>query len=159
MPMDTNPDQTPRDALSPETYLGSKRMEYFYPDGGVNNGSRVFNLADNLVRNSFSLGGGWTISDENAVTGQNAILNYNFVADKVFLVLRPGTATNPKVKVYVDGKLVDDTNAGSDVKNGEVIIDSDRLYNLVDLRGKTENHVLRLEFSGNGIEAFAFTFG
>lgn len=62
------------------------------------------------------------------------------------------------VKVFVDGQLVDETNAGIDVKNGNITIDSDRLYNVVDLKSKTENHLLRLEFD-EGISVYAFTFG
>ncbi|MFS8159859.1 MAG: hypothetical protein ACMG6E_06545 [Candidatus Roizmanbacteria bacterium] len=33
------------------------------------------------------------------------------------------------------------------------------MYNLIDLKGSVENHVLKLEFITPGIEAYAFTFG
>ncbi len=153
------PDQTPKTRISPETYLGSKRMEFYFPDGNTKNGDFSFTLRDDLAVNSFSLGGQWIVSDENAVAGSNAVLNYNFNANKVFLVMRPGAAGgNAAVKVLVDGKQVNILNAGTDVRDGVVKIDSDRLYNLVDLKGKTGNHLLRLEFTP-GIENFAFTFG
>lgn len=154
------PDQTPKTSISPETYLGAKRMQFYYPSGSTGLGQQTFTLSDNLAKDSFSLGGQWDITDEAAITGNNAVLNYNFYANKVFLVLSPGsTGKTATVKVYVDGKLVDGSNAGQDVKNGVVIIDADRLFNLVDLRGNTGNHILRLEFQDAGIEAFAFTFG
>jgi hypothetical protein len=58
----------------------------------------------------------------------------------------------------LDGNPIDVSSAGSDVTGSYVTIDSDRLYNLVDLKGKTETHLLELEFS-KGVAAFAFTFG
>lgn len=154
------PDQTPTSNLSPESYLGSQRMEFKYPYGSVGNGNQTFTLPDNLPLNSFAFGGSWTITDGYAVTGNKAFLEYNFYADKVFLVIRPGNATgNPSVKVSIDGKEMNSLNAGVDVKNGVVNITVDKLYNLVDLKGKVESHVLKLEFNNPGIQVYAFTFG
>lgn len=156
--VETMPDETPRGRLSPESYLGSSRMQYLFPNGNAGNGKKTLTLAKNLPVNSFSLGGEWTIADEDAVAGKNAVLEYHFTASKVFLVLRPGSATNATVKVLLDGKVVDSLNSGSDVTNGIVTIDSDRLYELIRLSSQQE-HILRLEFQTPGIQAFAFTFG
>jgi len=152
------PDETPKIRFSPETYLGSNRMQYYYPGGNTGNVSKNFTLSDNIIYNSFGLGGNWEIEEESATAGKNAVLNYNFYANKVFLVMRPGTTKSRTVKVYLDGKPVNSSNAGSDVQNGIISIDSDRLYNLIDLKGNFGNHILKLEF-GSGIEIFAFTFG
>ncbi|MBI4067760.1 cytochrome c biogenesis protein DipZ [Candidatus Gottesmanbacteria bacterium] len=153
------PDETPRTRISPEMYLGSSRMSNFYPNGNVANGRQTFTLSQNISQDTFSLGGEWTIDDEYSMAGKNAVLELNFSANKLFLVMRPPTVkTLVKLKVSVDGKLADDLNAGIDVQNGIVTIESDRLYNLVDLNRKTENHLLRLEFDP-GISVYAFTFG
>lgn len=158
--LDNKQDETPQSRLSPETYLGSKRMQYLDSIGQVGNGAQQFTLSNSPASNSFSFGGKWNITDETAIAGDKAVLNLNFTAQKVFLVLRPGIAgKNAKVKVYLDGKVVTKTNAGEDIKDGIVTIDTDRLYTLIDLKGKTENHILKLEFQVPGIEAFAFTFG
>jgi len=158
--LDNKPDQTPEGMLSPETYVGAERMEYYYPTGTLQAGKREFALSDKLRQDSFSLGGEWDVRSEDAVAGENARLDYRFYADKVFLVLRPGAAgSNAKVKVSVNGKAVDGTNAGADVNNGEIIVNSDRLYNLIDLKGKPGSYVLQLQFETPGVEAFAFTFG
>lgn len=154
------PDQTPKLQFSPETYLGANRMQYYYPDGSTGIVNKNFTLFQSPTPNSFSLGGQWNVIAENAATGKDAVLSYNFYANKVFLVLRPGTAgVNAKVKVFLDGKLVDSLNSGADVVNGITTIDSDRLYNLIDLKGKPGNHILKLEFENPGSEVFAFTFG
>ena len=158
--LETLPDQTPSGNISPETYLNSTRMQYYYPSGSLSNGKQTFTLLDNPPLNTFTLGGDWTIDSDNAVTGKNATLNYHFTAGKVFLVLRPGTAgSQAKVKVFLDGKVLDNSNKGNDVNKGEVVVDSDRLYNLIDLQGNSGEHILKLEFESSGIEAFAFTFG
>jgi cytochrome c biogenesis protein CcdA/thiol-disulfide isomerase/thioredoxin len=152
-------DQTPKMSLSPETYLGSDRMQFYYPNGNTGNVNQEFKLSENIPQDSFSLGGQWDITAETAIAVKNAVLDCNFFADKVFLVLRPGVSKNSKVKIFLDGKAVDSSNAGSDIQNGEIIIDSDRLYNLIDLKGNPGNHLLKLEFQDSGTEAFAFTFG
>ncbi len=146
--LENMPDQTPKTRLSPEAYLGSTRMQYYHPGGRVSSGLHEFTLSENLPKDSFSFGGGWNITSENAISGKNAVLNYSFTAGKVFLVLRPGTSSQGKVKVFVDGKFKE-----------IVTVDTDRLYTLVDLKGETGNHVLKLEFQTPGIEIFAFTFG
>ncbi len=159
-PLSAVPDQTPEGEQSPETYLGAYRMEYYYPSGTLHVGPRHFDLAEVPDVNTFSLGGIWDIRQHEAVSGADAKLNYRFIADKVFLVLRPGTAgIGAKVRVLVDGKPVNGSNAGSDVKDGYVTIDSARLYTLVNLHGRPGTHILTLEFEKTGIEAFAFTFG
>lgn len=158
--IDNLPDQTPNGEQSPETYLGAERMEYYYDGGSTGTGDKTFTLADNLHQDSFSFGGDWDIEKEYAVAGKDAAMNYKFYAGKVFLVLRPGSAgLMAKVRVFLDGKPVDGSNAGADVDNGEITVNADRLYDLIDLRGKAGHHVLLLQFETPGIEAFAFTFG
>lgn len=153
-------DQTPRTQLSPETYLGSLRMQYYYPSQQLANGSHVLNVSTALDLNTFSLGGTWAISDEYAMNEKNGVLTYNFIANKVFLVIRPSTSKgSDKVKVYLDGKLVDNAYAGTDVLNGVVTVNQERLYHLIDLHQKDGTHILRLEFETPGTSVYAFTFG
>jgi cytochrome c biogenesis protein CcdA/thiol-disulfide isomerase/thioredoxin len=158
--IDNLPDQTPEGNQSPETYLGADRMEYYYDGGNVGTVDKTFSLGEDLHQDSFSFGGGWDVRKEYAVAGKDASLNYKFLADKVFLVLKPGQAgPMAKVEVLLDGKPVDGSNAGSDVQNGVITVNSDRLYNLINLKGQSGRHVLLLKFETPGIEAFAFTFG
>jgi cytochrome c biogenesis protein CcdA/thiol-disulfide isomerase/thioredoxin len=144
--------------ISQETYLGYQRMEFLMGQRNSGPGEKEFRLQDLISENTFSFGGVWEITKESAVAKDSAVIVYNFNADKVFLVMNPPDAKTGKVKVYLDDRLVDLSRAGADVVNGVVTVDSDRLYELIDLRGNPGNHLLRLEFS-DGIEAFAFTFG
>ncbi len=153
------PDETPSNSISPETYLGSSRMQYYYPAGNLGNGSNNFTLSNNLSQNSFSIGGLWTIENEFAVANNHASLNYNFTADKVYIILNPGAIKPGIVRILFDGKPISSNEAGADVNNSQVKVDSDRLYSIVDLHGKYENHIVTLEFLSQGIQVFTFTFG
>lgn len=140
------PDQTPRLRVSPETYLGLKRRERFTTE------------QKSIPLNYFTLSGKWDVEDEFAKAAKNTTLQFHFIAQHVYLVMHPAQAGD-KVKVYLDGKLINDSAAGKDVKNSEVTLDMERLYDLVDLQGKTEDHILKLEFENDGTACFAFTFG
>jgi cytochrome c biogenesis protein CcdA/thiol-disulfide isomerase/thioredoxin len=155
----TMPDETPRGEQSPETYLGSDRSQYHYPDRNTVAGTYKYTLSPALPVDRFTLGGTWTIQPEHITSGKDAVLRYHFQGKKVFLVIRPNAAKNGKVRILFDGNVIPAEVAGEDVKNGMITIDQDRLYTLVDLHGKTEEHTITIEFLDPGIEAFAFTFG
>ncbi len=87
-----------------------------------------------------------------------SILELNFYADKVFLVVSPGKGGD-KMRVLLDGKVPDAMVVGEDIRNGEVILDHDRLYEIIDLHGKRGKHLLQLEFPQDGTAIYAFTFG
>src|SRR3990167_5088995 len=124
--------------LTPETYLGSSRREF----------------------GAFTLTGNWDTQDEYSASSKGSVLEINFYADKVFLVITPKTPDD-RVKVFLDGKVVAESNAGDDVDSGYVRFDENHpndLYNLIDLKGNPGNHLLRLEFETEGTKVFAFTF-
>ncbi len=142
------PDQTPQGPISPETYLGYQRMEFLYP-GGTTGGpaDKEFTLSKNIPLNSFSFGGNWKIGSENAQSGQNAVLEYNFQASNVYLVIEPPKNSSGQIKVFIDGK-----------PNGTITVDSNKLYNIFK-SNNVEKHLLRLEFLTPGIMPHAFQFG
>jgi len=91
--------------------------------------------------------GTWNLQAEFARPGPGAALVLKFHADKVFLVIGPAHAGD-RIKVLMDGKAMDD-----------IILDNQRLYDVIDLKGAVEIHTLRLEFPDEGISVYAFTFG
>ena len=157
MPLSDIVEQTPKARISPETYLGASRMAYYYPTQNTGVTNFVFTLPGDIPLNAFSFGGKWNIGQESATADNGSELVYRFFANKVFLVMKPNSGQGT-VTVYLDDKLVGSAG-GQDVQNGVVTIDSDRLYDLIDLGGVPGEHTLKLHFNGSGIEAFAFTFG
>ena len=73
--------------------------------------------------------------------------------------MRPKTEGIPgKLEVPLDGKPVQAANAGEDVVNGVVTVDTDRLYKLITLPAQGE-HIVELRFLDANLELYAFTFG
>lgn len=145
--------------LTPETYLGFARINklQFSSNESPLLGAREYSLPQTLDKDEFAYSGNWTLSEEYARAAAGSKLEINFTAEKVFLVIRPSTA-NQKISVFLDDKEISTQEAGSDVKKSVINLDSDRLYNIVELTGK-QNRRLKLEFLNDGIEVYAFTFG
>ena len=140
-------DQTPKHAISPETYLGAARMERFDSPEDVMTGDQVFTLPAELSLDHFAYQGNWDVEDQYAKSGIGAALEFKFKAGKVFLVAGPARAGD-KIKVLMDGKQMSD-----------IILDEQRLYDVIDLKGNVGTHILRLEFPDQGTSVYALTFG
>ena len=109
--------------------------------------------------NSFAFTGNWTIDQEFALPEKGATLSYRFDAKSVYLVMKQkNKETTGRVKITLDGKLLDESNQTSESINSIVTISENRLYSLVTLENPGE-HLIELEFLDDGIELFAFTFG
>ena len=108
---------------------------------------QVFTLPAEIPLNHFAYQGSWNVQAESAKSGTGAALEFKFQAGKVFLVIGPAHAGD-KIKVLMDGKPMDD-----------IILDNQRLYDIIDLKGAVAIHTLRLEFPNKGTSVYAFTFG
>ena len=86
-----------------------------------------------------------------------ARLHVAFGAQRVFLVLGSRGGQPHDVRILLDGKPLPARLAGSDVEDGAVEVDRQRLYRLVELP-RAERHVLTLELPA-GTSGYAFTFG
>jgi cytochrome c biogenesis protein CcdA/thiol-disulfide isomerase/thioredoxin len=139
---------------TPETYLGAYRAERF-TNPMLSPGLHDFKAPSRVPPNEFAFRGQWRIENESA-TAAGGSLELNFGARRVYLVL--GSPGRPRrVRVLLDGRPIPAGVAGADVHGGFVTVDSQRLYNLVDLPG-VGHHVLGLEPEA-GVMAYAFTFG
>ena len=139
---------------TPETYLGPERAERF-TNAELSPGLHDFSAPTALPPNEFAYHGRWRIGLDSA-TAAGGSLDLNFGARRVYLVL--GSPGHPRrMKVMLDGRPIASADAGSDVDGGVVTVDSQRLYNLVDLP-RVEGHVLELE-PQPGVTGYAFTFG
>ncbi|MFA9262552.1 MAG: cytochrome c biogenesis protein DipZ [Undibacterium sp.] len=149
--------------LTPETYLGSDRMERFLSPEKVGREEARYSLPSRLTSNNFAFDGLWRIEPERAVAGAASALELQFKAGKVFLVMAPAEVGKvARAKVYIDGQVAGSGTAGADVDaTGMLSVDSDRLYELVHFSDSSASsgHRLRIEFETPGMSAYAFTFG
>lgn len=152
------PDFTPTGRQTPETYLGSARIDRFVSPESIIGKKQVFTTPVSIPEHSFAFGGEWTVGEEQAIAGKNAQLKLNFYAQQVYLVITQDNGGG-SVRVFLDGKQVGTESAGADVKNGVVTLDAARLYHLIDLHGEKDSHTLELFFDTPGTAVYAFTFG
>jgi Thioredoxin like C-terminal domain len=139
---------------TPETYLGAARAERF-TNPMLSPGPHRFGSQAEPPLNEFAYDGRWRIALESA-TAEGGSLSLHFGARRVYLVLGSPGRTR-RVRVLLDGHPIPPALAGSDVHGGSVSVDSQRLYQLVDLP-RVEEHVLTLE-PERGVMGYAFTFG
>ena len=153
------PDMTPQTQLTPETYFGSNRAHFGYPTPNYPNGSFTIPEQKTIPQDQFALGGKWLIASDYVQAAPGATIAEHFAATNVYMILKPGTGTVNRVAVTYNGKPLVGTLAGSDVVNGVINVDSDRLYNIFSSGSAPSNGTLRFTFLDAGIQAFTFTFG
>jgi cytochrome c biogenesis protein CcdA/thiol-disulfide isomerase/thioredoxin len=150
-------EQVSRFVTTPESYLGSKRADRLV-NGPIAAGTRSFDAKpSDLVDDSLAFDGTWWIAPDSATAVSGSRLHVAFGAQRVFLVLGSRGGQPREVRVLLDGEPLPPDLAGSDVKDGVVEVDRQRLYRLVELP-RAERHVLTLELPA-GTSGYAFTFG
>ena len=135
-------DRTPDYGTTPESYLGTDRLERYEGSPVKANRMAKYTLPFVLDQSQLAYGGYWNVGPQRIVAGKDAQLRLHFLARKVHLVLG-GTGT---VQVLLNGKLV-----------RTVRVTQDRLYTLLD-QGSDGDGRLDLRFTP-GVSAYAFTFG
>ncbi len=135
-------DTTPTEQATPETYLGSFRLDRYVGSPIRENTFASYTFARSLPQNDLSYAGRWRVERERALAGPGARLRMHFHARNVYVVL----GGKGRVQSFVDGAP------------GPVLrVDSDRLYTVFS-SVTTHDGVLELRFSP-GVEAYSFTFG
>jgi cytochrome c biogenesis protein CcdA/thiol-disulfide isomerase/thioredoxin len=159
IPMTNVGNTTPTTPITPETYFGSDRDQYAFPQPIGVNGVFTFKNPVNLPQNQFGLGGKWEISAQYIRSTAGSTLSENFGANHVYIILKPHTSgAVDRVDVTLNGKPLVDGLAGKDVHRGLVTVDSDRLYDIYDSQSYGSG-VLKFTFHDSGTEAYTFTFG
>jgi cytochrome c biogenesis protein CcdA/thiol-disulfide isomerase/thioredoxin len=149
-------------AQSPETYVGYSRAENFVSPGGAERDrDHVYSIPATLATDQWALSGTWNVGGEKATLAKpGGRIAFRFHARDVNLVLGPGADGKPvRYRVTIDGKPAGD-DRGMDVDaSGEGAVTSQRLYQLVRVKGEVVDRAFEIEFLDGGVQAFAFTFG
>jgi cytochrome c biogenesis protein CcdA/thiol-disulfide isomerase/thioredoxin len=150
-----------RDDQSPETYIGFSRGENFAsPGAAAQNVPHVYSVGA-LSLNHWGLTGDWTVGPENAeLDATDGSIVYRFHARDLHLVLGPAPGHGAiHFRVTVDGEPPADSHGADVDANGEGVVDSQRLYQLVRQKGAITDHTFAIQFLDPGVQAYAFTFG
>ena len=135
-------------------------MQYQYPLNTVGNGTGTFPTQKSVPLDHFAFGGKWTIAPDSGTAYSGSTLDYHFNASDVYVILRPPLgAKSSRVQVLFNGKPFLSGSVGSDVVNGIVTVDSDRLYNIFHEPSNVIEGTLTLKFLDEGTRAYTYTFG
>ncbi len=157
--MENDQKQVASRSQTPETYLGSARFDDFANTDQFTDGVIVPYSTQKISQNEWTLGGDWLVDAESATAkSDDATLQLRFAAKKVYVVARADTAEPKIMKVLLNGQPISAADAGADVVNGVVTVDSDRLYEITNFSTFHSGDVLELQ-SESDISLHAFTFG
>jgi thiol-disulfide isomerase/thioredoxin len=147
---------------SPETYVGYARQDGFAsPEGLRRDAAARYTVPGRLAKNEFALAGEWTVGAERASLGSSAgAIAFRYDAAAANLVM--GAPVPVRAEVTLDGVPVPAAYRGADVVEEDgrtyVEIGTERLYSLID-GDAYEEHLLRIDFLGAGVDCYAWTFG
>jgi thiol-disulfide isomerase/thioredoxin len=148
------------DTQSPETYVGFERAESFAsPGGAVENAAHTYQPGKPTL-NHWGLAGDWTVGPEKAVLNKkDGGIVYRFHARDLHLVLGPSGPAPVHFRVTIDGAPPKDSHGADIDADGNGIITSQRLYQLIRQSGQVADHLFEIRFADPGAQAYAFTFG
>lgn len=148
-------------ARTPETWLGYARAQRFAGGRIANGASRDYRAPSRLPPHHWALDGRWTIQPEYArLERPGGSLSIRFRGRDLHLVMAPGEDGRPvRFRVTLDGQAPGG-DAGVDIDaDGYGMLDRDRLYQLVRLRGGSDERVFRITFADAGARVYAVTSG
>ncbi|HEX6653220.1 MAG TPA: redoxin domain-containing protein [Thermoleophilaceae bacterium] len=134
---------------TPETYLGYGR-----------GGSGADTSISDLRLNEWALAGEWTIGPENVVLDRaGGSIGFRFHARDAHLVLSPGRHEPIPFHVRLDGEPPGASHGVDTDEEGNGLLDTGRMYQLVRQGEGVRDRTLEITFDGPGAEAYSFTFG
>ena len=149
------------DVKSPETYVGYDRGNHFVSPGGVVADKGHTYAVGEPQLNEWSLTGNWTVGPERAqLDDKDGSIVYRFHARDLHLVLGPSAeGSQIRFRVTIDGKAPGDAHGMDADAEGNGVVTTQRLYQLVRAPGTVADHTFEIRFLDPGVQAFAFTFG
>jgi cytochrome c biogenesis protein CcdA/thiol-disulfide isomerase/thioredoxin len=148
------------DMLSPETYIGYARSQNFASGAVAKDKPTHYAVPDALKRNQWGLTGDWTIGPQAAVlrrTGGKIL--FRFHARDLHLVLGPSDKGPVRFRITIDGKPPGAAHGVDSDAEGNGVVTTQRLYQLVRQHGTVTDHTFAIQFLDPGIQAYSFTFG
>ncbi len=149
------------DVQSHETYVGYDRSENFVSPGGVVKDEGHVYAAGEPQLNDWSLTGNWTVGPERAQLNEpDGSLIYRFHARDLHLVLGPASeGASIRFRIAVDGKPPGAARGMDADADGNGVVTTQRLYQLIRTSDAVTDHTFEIRFLDPGVQAYAFTFG
>ena len=144
---------------TPELYFGYKfasGRNQLGNENGFNPGMIVnYKIPDETKQNYFYLDGKWkNTKDSMSLVSDSGLILLKYHAKQVNIV----ASNNSKLEIILDGNLIPQQMAGSDLVQNEIFVSEPRLYNIIN-SDVSESHELIIKINGPGFEIFTLTFG
>ncbi|HET8554353.1 MAG TPA: cytochrome c biogenesis protein DipZ [Rhodanobacteraceae bacterium] len=152
---------TSNDYRSPETYVGYARADNFVGGAEMRDVAHEYQAPASLAIDHWALGGRWTVHPQAAVLDSTqGRITYRFRGRDLHLVMGPRADGKPvRFRVTIDGRSPG-ANHGTDTDaDGNGVVKSQRLYQLVRQAHGTGDHVFEITFLDPGVHVYSFTFG
>ncbi|MEJ0014359.1 MAG: cytochrome c biogenesis protein CcdA [Actinomycetota bacterium] len=107
------PDTTPQAEITPETYFGSERSQFGYPNPAYPSGTFTIPNQNVVPQDQYAFAGKWLIQSEYAQAFKGSSIAEHFDASDVYMILNPGVAAKNQVAVTYNGKPLIGPLAGS----------------------------------------------
>jgi cytochrome c biogenesis protein CcdA/thiol-disulfide isomerase/thioredoxin len=142
---------------TPETYLNPQRQDGFIEP--LQRGVFSYSLPSNVGLDQWALGGTWSVGSQSITPAQSrATISGGVQARDVYLVMTSRGNEPRRGRVLINGRPISAADRGNDVSSGGYFtVRSERLYNLVKLRGDA-TFTITVQLP-RGIQAYDFTFG
>jgi cytochrome c biogenesis protein CcdA/thiol-disulfide isomerase/thioredoxin len=141
---------------TPETYLTTQRAQGLAQP--LKAGAHFYPGVTAPILNEFGLHGTWNATAESATpVAAGASITGRFQAAHVYLVMTSTDNRPRSARVLLNGKPIPAKDAGSDVHDGAVRVQDQRLYSLISLPDD-QQQTFTIQIPP-GISAYDFTFG
>lgn len=152
---------TTNDRRSPETYVGYARAENFAGGGEVRDVAHAYQAPASLETDQWALDGRWTVHAQAAVLDSTqGSITYRFRGRDLHLVLGPRADGKPvRFRVTLDGKPPGADHGTDTGADGNGVVKSQRLYQLVRQAHGSGERVFEITFLDPGVQVYSFTFG
>jgi len=149
------------DVQSPETYIGYAQARNFASPGGLKQDTaKLYTIPARLELNQWALAGNWIDHDQTAVlAAPGGKIAFRFHARDLHLVLGSADGKPVRFRVTIDGQAPGENHGVDTDEQGNGVLTEHRLYQLIRQKGTIMNRDFVIEFSDQGAQAFAFTFG
>ncbi|MDH2089636.1 cytochrome c biogenesis protein DipZ [Rhizobium pusense] len=147
--------------LSGETYIGYRQARSFASNETMRaDAPRDYSVTAPAL-NEWGLSGEWTVGAEAAIlNAAKGGITFRFSARDLHLVLGPVDSGKPvRFQLTVDGHPPGPDHGADTDANGNGVVTSTRLYQLVRQSGTVTAKTFTIRFLDPGVQAYAFTFG
>lgn len=151
-----------RDIRSPETYIGYARAENFSSPGGIKrDAEKTYDGPKHLSLNDWGLVGDWIDHAQVAILNSSGgKIVFRFHARDLHLVMGPSDDGRPaEFRVTIDGQPPGENHGVDTDTQGNGVVTSHRLYQLVRQKDAVKDRTFTIEFESPGVQVYSFTFG